>query len=63
MVCVCVCGGGSSAPAFVQYMSIKELTERSEGSEVFLIVCVFWPPGVALSWDKGLRFMNQSRLP
>lgn len=69
-VCVCVCfGGKSSAPAFVQYMSIKGLTERREGPVVFLMVCVrvypcvCWPPGVAQSEDKGLRFMNQSGFP
>lgn len=70
MVCVCVCfGGKSSAPAFVQYMSIKGLIERREGPVVFLMVCVrvypcvCRPPGVAQSEDKGLRFMNQSGLP
>ena len=61
-VCVCVCvfflGGGSSAPAFVQYMSIKGLIERREGPVVFLMVCVCLC--VLLASRRGIKLRTKA---
>lgn len=60
--CVCVCvlrgGGGSSAPAFVQYMSIKGLIERREGPVVFLMVCVCLC--VLLASRRGIKLRTKA---
>lgn len=59
--CVCVCvffWGGGSAPAFVQYMSIKGLIERREGPVVFLMVCVCLC--VLLASRRGIKLRTKA---